>query len=123
MIQPKFINNPSSYELAKIYENLNTLPEQPFATRADLAHALDAVVRLLKADILDPDSHKKQEWGTPSDIGRMFGTTRERAADWLRKPAADGKIRMMRPNGDGTKGTYYNISDVLTVFAVKKINR
>lgn len=105
---------------AKMREATGTTPAQPFATRQDVENAMAANIQLIVSELSDPDIHKRQEWGTPSDIGRMFGTTRERAADWLRKPAAEGKIRMMRPNGEGAKGTYYNIADTLAAFAVKK---
>lgn len=117
MINKEIIN---PFWKAKMQEATNTTPAQPFATREDVENALSACIQLTLSELKDPDIHKRQEWGTPSDIGRMFGTTRERAADWLRKPAAEGKIRMMRPNGEGAKGTYYNIADTLAVFAVKQ---
>lgn len=78
-----------------------------------------ALIATLENIINDPDRHKVQEWATPSDVGRLFGVSRERAADWLRKPATEGRIRMMRPNGDGAKGTYYNLSDVYAAFSAK----
>lgn len=108
---------------AKMQEATNVSPAQPFATREDVENAVAASIQLTLSELKDPDIHKRQEWGTPSDIGRMFGTSRERAADWLRKPAAEGKIRMMRPNGEGAKGTYYNIADALAVFAVKQATK
>lgn len=116
-------NNLNPFFHAKMKEATNTTPAQPFATREDVENALAACTQLIVAELKDPDIHKRQEWGTPTDIGRMFGTTRERAADWLRKPAAEGKIRMMRPNGEGAKGTYYNIADTLAAFVVKKVNK
>ncbi len=61
----------------------------------------------------------KQEWGTCTDIGKIYGKTRGTISTLLRPLAAEGKVRVCTTKDSATGaygGTMYNLADVQRCF-------